>query len=147
MVQLIHSEVPTMKERLGCDLEHVWLTMALACMPLFFCFTIPAEWRGIVFIFVIITVLILFAPYTVLVTEMGLTISSISKTLVIPWANIKKVRYNNTCKLLVIYSQRSLAVIPFGIWLHTQASEGYFMLMDYITTRVDPERVEESSLF
>lgn len=135
-----------MKERLGCDLEHVWLTMALACMPLFFSFCIPAEFRGIVFVFVLITILILFAPYTVLVTEMGLTISSISKTLVIPWVDIKKVRYNNTFKLLIIHSGRSMAVIPFGIWVDNKASEGYFMLMDYITTRVDQDRVEESSI-
>ncbi|HMO20352.1 MAG TPA: hypothetical protein PKD05_15240 [Candidatus Melainabacteria bacterium] len=136
-----------MKERLGCELEHVWLTVALACMPLFFCFGIPAEFRGIVFLFVIAVVLILFAPYTVLVTEAGLTITSISKTMFIRWVDIKKVKYNNTFKLLVIYSVRGIAVIPFGIWVHTGAPEAFYMLMDYVNTRLDVERVEKSSLF
>lgn len=136
-----------MKERLGCDIEHVWLTVALACMPLFFSYAIPAQSRGVIFLFVIIIGFILFAPYTVLVTEMGMTISSISKTIVIPWGEIKKVRYNNTFKLLVIHSSRSMAVIAFGIWIDTRATEGYYMLMDYVHTRIDQDRVEESNLF
>ena len=133
-------------ERLGCELEQVWLTLALVSMPFFLILAIPEEARGLLLFFLVLAILVPFAPYSVDVKEHGIVISSVFTTHSVKWSDIQKVRYNDNFKMLTIKSRKHFTVIPFGIWFHTKATNSYFMLMDYINKNVDPEKVHSKRI-
>lgn len=135
-----------MIEKLGCELEQVWLTLALASMPLLLILAVPEGLRGFLIIFVVLSFLVPFAPYMVEVKESGLNVISIFITTSFDWKDVVSVRYNNTFKLMNIRTDKHYIVIPFGIWFHTRAAESHFMLLDYVNKNVDPERIEQAHL-
>lgn len=135
-----------MIERLGCEMEQVWLTLALASMPLMLILAIPEECRWFLVFSAIASILVPFAPYTIAVKETGLKISSVFRTVEISWSDVLNVRYNNPCRLMIIRTDKHYAVIPFGIWIHTRASDGYFMLLDYVNRNVSAHKVKSSKL-
>ena len=135
-----------MIERLGCEMEQVWLTLAFAALPMFLVMAIPEDFRWIILFSAVASLLVPFAPYSVTVKETGLTISSIASSTSINWSDIAKVQYNNPCRLMIIKTENHYAVIPFGIWFHTRASDSFFMLLDYVNKKVPPFKVKASNL-
>lgn len=136
-----------MIERLGCELDQVWLTLALVSMPMILALAIPEELRGFLIIFAILAFLVPFAPYSVEVKETGISVISFFITTNLEWKDVVSVRYNNTFKLMTIKTDKHFVFIPFGIWIHTRAPESHFMLLDYVNKNVEQPRVRSASLF
>ncbi|MBZ0186874.1 MAG: hypothetical protein K8F91_11565 [Candidatus Obscuribacterales bacterium] len=136
-----------MTERLGCDIEHVWLTAMLLGSPLLLTPMVPESLRWICVLFALLIGLLILAPYSVLVTKGGVSLIAIRATIFIKWDDIVRVKYNGILKIVIIKAGRTVALMPFGIWAYSRSHSDYRAFLDLLNSRLDDKRVIGSSLF
>lgn len=135
-----------MEERLGCDIEHVFMTVVILSPPLLVSPAVPEPWRWLCLAWAAVLGIIAISPYSVLITDEGISVISIRVTVLIKWKDVVRVRYNHRLRLISIRGVRNSAVLPMGCFIHDRSRDDYFMLVEILQARLEPDRIERSKL-
>lgn len=131
-----------MSEQFGCDTEHVWLTIAVAMLPLILSIFFEPPVKFFCWSFVIIGYLLIFTPFNVLLTEQGITIRSLTRTRLVSWSQVIGIKYSRRWRLITINSELGTDIIPFIVWLFDRKDEHYFALLEALSLRLPPDRID-----